>query len=439
MNASQRRNLEQCRAIAETHGGKCLSRRFETRDTRMSWQCAIGHRWTATAAPILRLGVWCPTCGHERRARRLREETFASVRAIARKLGGICLSERYDSSQAKLDFRCARGHQWSTTPGVIHDGSWCKSCSLREASRPLREKKFRSVQALARKRGGRCLTTTYVDAHTPMLWRCAEGHEWQTTAHAIDRTWCPRCAGVAKHTLEEMQQLARIRGGKCLSTVYVDAAAPMRWSCAAGHRWWANASNVMHQGNWCPRCRGMPRDDLARLRRIARRHGGQCLSTEYAGTTTPLLWRCRKGHEWSTAPHHVVSGSWCWICRRSTGPRPVLSLDDMKATAAARGGLCLSKQYFNVVTHMRWQCARGHRWKAVAAAIRSGTWCPRCSHAVRGTIDGLAAHAAQLGGRCLSSEYDDPRRPLQWQCAKGHRFEALAKVVKTGVWCPRCR
>jgi len=87
---------------------------------------------------------------------------------------------------------------------------------------------------------------------------------------------------------------------------------------------------------------------------------------------------------------------------------------------------------------MRWQCARGHRWTIRAAEIRIGRWCGVCAYTFAGTIDGMRARAGQLGGKCLSTEYDDPRRPLRWQCRVGHRFEALAKTVKSGVWCPKC-
>jgi hypothetical protein len=57
---------------------------------------------------------------------------------------------------------------------------------------------------------------------------------------------------------------------------------------------------------------------------------------------------------------------------------------------------------------------------------------------VRGTLDGLRQRARELGGRCASLVYDDPRVPLDWECAKGHRFKALAKAVKSGMWCAKC-
>jgi hypothetical protein len=439
MDVRERRMLERCHAIARSHGGRCMSRSYENMKVKLSWVCELGHRWSANPEPILKLGRWCKACGHERRARRDRERTLQKASAVASRRGGACLSLRFDRSTDRLEFRCARGHHWFTPPYLVLRGTWCRRCALARVNRRVAEKKFEAVRALARRRGGRCLSTTYENAHASLRWRCREGHEWETSAHAIGRTWCPRCAGVAHLTLEELQQRARSRGGECLAERYENTWTPVPWRCAAGHTWWATPSNVMHQGTWCARCYSAPRDELARLRRIAKRHGGRCLSEEYEGSLVPLLWRCRKGHEWWTKPRYVVGGSWCAICRRSTGPRPEVTLEDMKAAAAERGGACLSRQYFNSDTPLRWQCARGHEWEAVPGSVRGrGSWCPTCASSVPGTIDGLRAWAADLGGRCLSTEYDDPRTPLRWECRRGHRFQTLAKAVKSGVWCPQC-
>ena len=37
------------------------------------------------------------------------------------------------------------------------------------------------MQALAKKRGGVCLSKRYDGTHTKLRWRCAEGHEWEMT------------------------------------------------------------------------------------------------------------------------------------------------------------------------------------------------------------------------------------------------------------------
>lgn len=45
------------------------------------------------------------------------------------------------------------------------------------------------------------------------------------------RTWCPKCAGVNKGTIEEMREFAKSHGGECLSKEYLGAKEPLKWRC----------------------------------------------------------------------------------------------------------------------------------------------------------------------------------------------------------------
>ena len=67
-------------------------------------------------------------------------------------------------------------------------------------------------------RFGECLLKEFLNVETSMKWQCKEGHEWKASYHTIKAGhWCPYCTGKAKHTLEQCQQTAKDRGGKCLS------------------------------------------------------------------------------------------------------------------------------------------------------------------------------------------------------------------------------
>ncbi|RHZ69871.1 hypothetical protein Glove_277g21 [Diversispora epigaea] len=42
----------------------------------------------------------------------------------------------------------------------------------------------------------------------------------------------------------------------------------------------------------------------------------------------------------------------------------------------SRGGQCLSNNYINCNTPLRWKCAKGHEWTANFHSIKNGkTWC----------------------------------------------------------------
>ena len=110
------------------------------------------------------------------------------------------------------------------------------------------------MQKIAEKRGGRCLSEIYVNTLTKLLWECSEGHQWETTpAIIIKGRWCPHCGGRAKLTIQEMQRIAKDRGGRCLSKTYINSYSKLIWECARGHRWQAMPTNIK-SGSWCPFC-----------------------------------------------------------------------------------------------------------------------------------------------------------------------------------------
>ena len=85
------------------------------------------------------------------------------------------------------------------------------------------------LQTVAMDRGGRLVSTEYINTTTHYLWECSEGHQWKARYDDIrgtknrKGTWCPVCSQIdpksrnCKYTISFMQQLAKSRGGKCLS------------------------------------------------------------------------------------------------------------------------------------------------------------------------------------------------------------------------------
>ncbi len=64
-------------------------------------------------------------------------------------------------------------------------------------------------------------------------------------------------------TIEDMQQAAAYRGGKCLSAAMTqgDWDTPLEWECAEGHRFTASPRVVLLGGHWCPECMPWPYKD----------------------------------------------------------------------------------------------------------------------------------------------------------------------------------
>lgn len=57
-----------------------------------------------------------------------------------------------------------------------------------------------------------------------------------------------------KYSIEDMQKVAALRGGKCLSDDYVNNSTKLEFECSEGHRWWTRPGGIQ-QGRWCPQCK----------------------------------------------------------------------------------------------------------------------------------------------------------------------------------------
>ena len=116
-------------------------------------------------------------------------------------------------------------------------------------------------------------------------------------------------------------ELATKNNGKCLSTSYINNCSSLIWQCSKGHQWQANYNNIKH-GRWCPTCYKLEiRGNNRRLqsnvhREIAAKNNGKCLTEIYKNNKQKMIWECDKGHQWSSRLDAIKDqGSWCPKCR----------------------------------------------------------------------------------------------------------------------------
>jgi hypothetical protein len=304
-------------SIAAERGGVCLSDTYVGSRALMRWRCGAGHEWSATFSNVRNSNTWCPQCAG------VAPLSLADAQAAAAKRGGVCLSDKYTNCRTPLRWRCGAGHEWSAPFYTIRaQGSWCPQCVDHSWARL----SLADAQAAAAKLGGVCLSDTYANNKTPLMWRCGAGHEWRTTLSKIrnGRRWCPQCARRCRTSLSiaDAQSAAAERGGVCLSDTYSNCMTPLRWRCAAGHEWSATFNNVRTHGSWCPQCAGVAPLSLADAQAAAVKLGGECLSDAYSNSKTPLRWRCAAGHEWRAPLVKIRScRRWCPLCAKAANRR----------------------------------------------------------------------------------------------------------------------
>jgi hypothetical protein len=239
--------FDQLKNLAERKGGVLLSKTLLTDNSPLKWKCRSGHMWEA-APGVIKRGHWCPQCGtEETRLKNTKDIDF--FRGLAKDKGGVCLTSDRVKGDPNLTFKCAKGHEWNTHQYVVQQGHWCPQCS-----RSGKQSKYsiQDAKTLAAERGGLCLSDTCSGSMESLTWRCKKGHVFKGAIRYVRKSWCQRCAK-EDVALEACSTLAASRGGKCLSTNYVDARTKMLWICNAGHTWESTWSNIK-SGRWCPRC-----------------------------------------------------------------------------------------------------------------------------------------------------------------------------------------
>jgi hypothetical protein len=246
--------------------------------------------------------------------------------------------------------------------------------------------------------------------------------------------------------LEELHEIARQRGGCCLSNEYVNSSHKLLFKCKHGHQF-ESCRDYLKAGNWCPFCAGKGRS-IHDLQDLASKFGGECLSEHFLGMNTKHLWRCAEGHQWEAIPQNIQTlGRWCPVCgrARSDRNRRKYTLKDMQNLAISFGGICLSSQFESVIKKLTWQCSEGHIWEANPHNVKNGGWCPVCAQKIRAEkrkthiIEEMQTFAISKGGQCLSIKFVNVKDSLLWECAEGHQWMANAdNIINGGKWCPPC-
>lgn len=129
----------------------------------------------------------------------------------------------------------------------------------------------------------------------------------------------------------------------------------------------------------------------------------------------------------------------------------ILRLAKAKEYAQNKGGDCLSTEYVNAKTKMKWKCSHGHEWESTFSVIvTQEKWCPKCKYlfpsekskiinSKKDFLQKMKQHAINLGGECLSDNYINKNTKLIWKCSHGHNWESTPfSITIAKTWCPQC-
>lgn len=188
--------------------------------------------------------------------------------------------------------------------------------------------------------------------------------------------------------LEELKEIAKSRGGDCLSSTYINKFSVLEWKCKNDHTWFSKPQNILQNG-WCTTCSLLKRNkknhattfykiiNKAKKNKIECQDKYQRYLLNIKDNKSLLNWKCSKGHEWKATLNAVYQTPRCNQCRIMQLKQ--MRLNQMKELASLYNGKCISDNYINVFNKLAWKCANGHIWQSLPANIEKGRWCKECS------------------------------------------------------------
>lgn len=239
--------------------------------------------------------------------------TIQDIRQWAIDKGGKFLSKEFFGRDTEHTWRCDKGHVFDLRPRFVQRGAWCPQCTIHD-------KKIAGLELMrewAEKRGEKCLSKVYINSETPLEWECKNGHRFKKTRDFYKQhTLCVQCKHdeIRKRNLIKIQKIATKKFGKCLSKEYFDLDTKLKFECKLGHKWETTPINIIYANSWCPHCYGKIKKTIEYMQELAANKKGKCISKNYINSVTPLKWQCDKGHLWTTPATNIISGTWCPTC-----------------------------------------------------------------------------------------------------------------------------
>lgn len=376
-------NIEEMNKIAFQRGGRCLSNKYINSKTKIIWECSEKHVWDAIPSLIKR-GAWCPECG-QGLGERICREFFEQLLETSFNKSRPNWLKTDKGHKMELD-----GYSKSLKIAFEHQGlQHYKNIKHFHSDNP--KKLTQTIKRdnlkldLCTERG---ITLIQVPSILDKLGieNVKEFIKQELIKKNVklpsdfDKIEIDLSTVYSPEKLQELREIAELKGGRLLSTHYLGIFEPLEWECKKGHRWESSANSVKNSNTWCPYCIGRHQtiDDMQTL---ASKHGGLCLSKKYVNNDTHLSWQCKLGHQFQAKPANVTSGHWCPDCgnEKVASKKRKYNLDEIKKYAISKKGKCLSQEYKSYKKKLKWQCGKGHEWEATPdSVIKNNIWCKIC-------------------------------------------------------------
>lgn len=175
------------------------------------------------------------------------------LQELAKSKGGYLVTDQYLGETTNHTWKCNNPNHptWNAQPYNIKRSYWCAHCA------PNAPKNIDWLQEFAKEHYLIIDTDQYHGANEKYRWICLKGDIFYGTTNSILQrvnkglNACSICAKTSRHiSIQDLQRVAELHGGQCLSKEYNNAIALMLWRCRYGHEFYRQWNKVQ-QGYWC--------------------------------------------------------------------------------------------------------------------------------------------------------------------------------------------
>lgn len=174
------------------------------------------------------------------------------ARKIAQERGGELISEEYINSITKLKLRDKLGNFFMMSFNSLLSGKW-SPYEAKRAKDP--EYHLEELIKIAESKGGKLLSTEYKGAKNKLKFADSQGREfWSRSDQIKEGNWSPFERGLGfnnEYYINELKEIAEKRGGKIISTQYINSRTKLEFEDRNGERFWATAHSIK-KGVWSP-------------------------------------------------------------------------------------------------------------------------------------------------------------------------------------------
>jgi hypothetical protein len=358
------------------------------------------------------------------RARTSPETAWRNFRELVEQLGGRVVEERWLGANTPHRVICRRGHESSRMPGNIRHGHICAACSHIDRRDSIAAwRRFRDrVEAL----GGHVVQETWLGVHKPHQVTCGNGHSCTPTPGSVlgGHGICGVCAGNDPAASEAAFRVRLAEAGAELLEPYVNSLTPVLVRCAQGHELKRTPASF-REGKGCRVCYG--NDQQAAWQRfcdLVAERGGQVLEPGPLGNGKQHRVLCPQGHETKAIPSIVGrGGGMCGECSPVSRTRPER---EFRRIVGELGGQIVEPSWLGCTRPHRIVCAHGHDATPRPNDVLCGHGiCSKCANKIWDVFYVVANEKARMVKFGITS--GDPRARLRRHRTSG--FKTVLKTV----------